>query len=169
MPPVRCPEHGVRQVRLSWARARSGFTLLFEALVMTPCKEMPVRALASLIAEHDTRVWRVVHHYVEAARAAQELSGVRRVGLDETSFRRGQDCVSVFAYLDRPRAIFATPGRDQSVVERFAEDLEAHGGGAEQVTEICPDMSEAFLAGTLKHLPEAEITFDRYHVKAHAQ
>jgi len=94
---------------------------------------------------------------------------VRRVGLDETSFRRGQDCVSVFAYLDRPRAIFATPGRDQSVVERFAEDLEAHGGGAEQVTEICQDMSEAFLAGTLKHLPEAEITFDRYHVKAHAQ
>jgi transposase len=136
---------------------------------MTPCNEMPVRALASLIAEHDTRVWRVVHHYVEAARAAQELSGVRRVGLDETSFRRGQDCVSVFAYLDRPRAIFATPGRDQSVVERFAEDLEAHGGGAEQVTEICQDMSEAFLAGTLKHLPEAEITFDRYHVKAHAQ
>jgi transposase len=166
VPRVCCPEHGVRQVHLPWARQGSGFTLLFEALVMALCKEMPVRAVASLIDEHDARVWRVVHHYVERARVAQDLSGVRRVGLDETSFRRGQDYVSVFADLDRPRAIFATPGRDQSVVERFAEDLAAHGGSAEQITEICQDMSEAFLAGSLKHLPEAEITFDRYHVRA---
>ncbi len=166
VPRVLCPEHGVRQVRVPWARQGSGFTLLFEALVMALCKEMPVRAVASLIAEHDTRVWRVVHHYVEAARAAQDLSGVRRVGLDETSFRRGQDYVSVFADLDRPRAIFATPGRDQSVVKRFAEDLEAHGATAEQITEVCQDMSEAFLAGSLGHLPAAEITFDRYHVRA---
>ena len=166
VPRVVCPEHGVRQVALSWARPGSGFTLLFEALVMALCKEMPVAAVAALICEHDTRVWRVVHHYVDRALAARDLSQVERVGLDETSFRRGQDYVSVFADLDRPRAIFATPGRDQSVVERFAEDLEAHGGRAEQVTEICQDMSEAFLAGSLAHLPEAEITFDRYHVKA---
>jgi len=166
VPRVVCPEHGVRQVSLSWAREGSGFTLLFEALVMALCKEMPVAAVASLIGEHDTRVWRVVHHYVDEALGARDLSGVERVGLDETSFRRGQDYVSVVADLDRPRAIFATPGRAQSVVERFAEDLEAHGGSAEQVTEICQDMSEAFLAGSLAHLPEAEITFDRYHVKA---
>jgi len=46
VPRVRCPEHGVRQVRLPWARPSSGFTLLFEALVMTLVAEMPVRAVA---------------------------------------------------------------------------------------------------------------------------
>ena len=77
---------------------------------MAMVKEMPVRAVAKLVGEHDTRVWRVVHHYVDEARAAQDLSEVERVGVDETSFRRGQDYVSVFADLARPHAIFATEG-----------------------------------------------------------
>ncbi len=166
VPRVRCPEHGVRQVALSWARPGSGFTLLFEALVMAMVKEMPVAAVASLICEHDTRVWRVVHHYVDEALGEQDLSGVERVGVDETSFRRGQDYVSVFADLDEGRAIFATEGRKAAVFARFAEDLEAHGGSAGQITEVCQDMSEAYLAGALEHLPDAQITFDRYHIKA---
>ena len=91
VPRVRCPEHGVHQVKLAWARAGSGFTLLFEALLMALVAEMPVRAVAELVGEHDTRVWRVVYHDVDAARAREDLSTVERVGIDETSFRRGQD------------------------------------------------------------------------------
>jgi transposase len=85
VPRVRCPEHDVRQVKLAWARPGSGFTLLFEALAMALCQQMPVRAVAGLVGEHDTRVWRIVHHYVERALAQQDLSGVERVGVDDTS------------------------------------------------------------------------------------
>jgi transposase len=166
VPRVRCAEHGVRLVVVPWARPGSGFTVLFEALVMTLAKEMPVAAIADLVGEHDTRLWRIIHHYVQAARARQDLSGVSRLGVDETSFRRGQDYVTVFADLDRRRAIFVTEGRDASTYARFVEDLPEHGGTAAQITEVCQDMSEAFLSGALEHLPEAEITFDRYHVKA---
>jgi transposase len=62
VPRVVCEEHGARQVKLPWARERSGFTLLFEALVKALVKEMPVAPVAALIGEHDTRVWRIVHH-----------------------------------------------------------------------------------------------------------
>ena len=166
VPRVRCPEHGVRQVALPWARPGSGFTLLFEALLMALVPEMPVAAVAELVGEHDTRVWRVVHFYVDRARAREDLSTVTRVAVDETSFRRGQDYMSVFADLDQARVVFATPGRDAGAYARFAEDLAAHGGSGEQVTEVCQDMSESYLAGALEHLPAAEITFDRYHIKA---
>lgn len=166
VPRVRCPEHGVHQVKLSWAREGSGFTLLFEALAMALAAEMPVRAVADMVGEHDTRVWRVVHHYVDRARAREDLSGVDRVGIDETSFRRGQDYVTLFADLDERRCVFATPGRDAETVERFADDLKAHGGHPDQVSEVCQDMSQAYLSGVLENLPQAEITFDRYHVKA---
>ena len=74
--------------------------------------------------------------------------------------------MTAFADLDESRAVFATPGRDAATYERFVEDLDAHGGEAGQVKQVCQDMSEAFLSGALEHLPEAEITFDRYHVKA---
>ena len=58
VPRVICPEHRVKQVEVPWARERSGFTLLFEALVMALVKEMPVKAVAGLIGETDMRVWR---------------------------------------------------------------------------------------------------------------
>ncbi len=167
VPRVCCAEHKVRQVALPWARERSGFTLLFEALVMALVSEMPVASVAGLIGEEDKRVWRVVHHYVDAAVEAQDLAGVDRVGIDETSSRRGHDYVSVFADLDERRAVFVTEGRDHETVQAFSCFLETHGGNAGQVGEVCQDMSEAFLKGTLEHLPAAEITFDRYHVRSH--
>jgi transposase len=110
VPRVRCPEHGVHLVKVAWARPGSGFTLLFEALTMALCQQMPIRAVAALVGEHDTRVWRIVHHYVERALAEQDLSGVERVGVDDTSFRRGQSYVTLFADLDERRCVFATPG-----------------------------------------------------------
>lgn len=69
----------------------------------------------------------------------------------------------MLADLDRRRVVFATPGRDHSVYARFAEDLAADGG---HVGEVCQDMSEGFLKGALEHLPDAEITFDRFRIKA---
>lgn len=166
VPRVKCSEHGVRQVTVPWARPGSGFTLLFEALVMQLAAEMPVAAIAELVGEHDTRLWRLVHHHVEEALDAQDLSEVSRLGVDETSFRRGQDYVTVFADLDQARVVFATPGRDAGAYARFAWDLTDHDGDPGQVTEVCQDMSESYLTGALAHLPNAEITFDRYHVKA---
>ncbi len=56
VPRVDCPLHKVRQVALPWARERSGFTLLFEALVMAMVSEMPVKAVAELVGEYDKRV-----------------------------------------------------------------------------------------------------------------
>jgi transposase len=165
VPRVRCAEHGVHQVKVPWARERSGFTLLFEALVMALVKEMPVAALAGIVGEYDKRIWRIVHHYVDRAVGAQDLSGMQLAGIDDTSFRRGQDYVSVFCDLDERRAVYVTQGRDQATVKRFAGFLREHGGDPGQITEVCQDMSEAYLAGVLKHLPAAEITFDRYHIR----
>jgi transposase len=167
VPRVRCPEHKVRLVALPWARERSGFTLLFEALVMALVREMPVAAVAGLIGEHDTKVWRVVHHYVDEAVEAQNLEGVERVGIDDTSSRRGHEYVSVFADLDERRGVFVVEGRDHETVQAFSCFLEMHGGDPAKVSEVSQDMSEAFLKGTLTYLPEAEITFDRYHIKSH--
>ena len=78
VPRVRCPAHGVRLVAVGWARPGSGFTMLFEALVLTFAKAMPMRRVQATVGEHDTRVWRIVEHHVATARAKEDFSGVRR-------------------------------------------------------------------------------------------
>jgi transposase len=167
VPRVVCPEHKTHLVEVPWARERSGFTLLFEALVMAMVAEMPVATLAALVGETDMRIWRIVHHYVDQAVEAQDLAGVERVGIDETSSRRGHEYVSVFADLDQRRGVFCVEGRDHETVQAFSLFLETHGGDPGKVAEVCQDMSEPFLKGTLTYLPKAEVTFDRYHIRQH--
>jgi transposase len=166
---VRCPEHGVRQVDVPWARPGSGFTLLFEALVLSFATAMPIAKVAAMTREHDTRIWRVVEHHVLAARDQLDCSGVRRVGMDETSARKGQDYISIFAGIDARRVVFATEGRSAETVARFAADLAAHGGDPAKVTDTSSEMSTAFISGISQYLPNARMTFDRYHLPRQAQ
>lgn len=163
VPRATCKRCGVKRVAVPWARDGSGFTLLFEALVMALVTTMPVAAAARLVGEHDTRLWRVIHHYVEKARAQADHSAVTRVAFDETAARRGHDYVSLFVDLDGPRVLFVGDGKEAATVEAFAQDLEAHGGRPENVAEVCIDMSPAFIKGTAEHLPDATVTFDKFH------
>lgn len=75
---------------------------------MVLAREMPVAAMAALLGEHETRLWRVIHHYVEQARAQHDDSAVRQVGMDETASRRGHQSVSLFVDLERAKVLFAT-------------------------------------------------------------
>src|SRR5665811_362046 len=140
-------------VNVPWARPSSGFTLLFEVAMLTYAKQMPIAPLAKMAREHDTRIWRVLEHHIDTARAGMDFSAVAEVGMDETSARRGQDYVSIFMDLDTRRVMFATPGRDSATVGAFAADLIAHGGEpGTQIERICCDMSPAFIKGIKTHL-----------------
>ncbi len=163
VPRVRCSKCGVKKVSVPWARAGSGFTLLFEALIMAMFPAMPVNAVARQVGEHDTRLWRVLHHYVEQARANSDASEVTRVAIDETAARRGHDYITLFVDIDQARVVFATDGKDAETVAAFADDLTAHGGDPDAVSEVCIDMSPAFIKGTAESLPKAAVTFDKFH------
>jgi transposase len=168
-----------------WARPESGFTLLFEALVITILRvkpegmgylsAMPVKAVARIVGEHDTRRWRVVHHYVDQARARAGASGVTRLAIPRVKpvgrlrSLRGHDYVTLFVDIDRARVVFATVGkslppsltRGMPTIAAFTDDLAAHGGSPDAISEVCIDMSPAFIKGIAENLPNADITCPR--------
>jgi len=164
VPRVKCGQCGIRLVNVPWARSGSGFTVLFEAMIMTLAKAMPVKTLAAFVNEHDTRLWRIIHHYVDKGRSEADHSKVKNVGFDETSSRRGHDYVSLFVDLEGPQVLFATEGKDSSTVERFKQDLIAHGGSEKNIGQMCCDMSPAFIRGAREQFSEAELTFDKFHI-----
>jgi transposase len=164
VPRVTCKGCGIKPVSVPWARLDSGFTLLFEALVMAMVPAMPVAVVARMVEEWDTRRWRVIHHYVEAARDRVDHSAVTSVAVDETAARRGHNYVSLFVDLVCRRVLFVAEGKHADTVEAFAQDLAAHGGDPKAIAEVCIDMSPAFVAGIAQSLPNAHITFDKFHV-----
>ena len=130
------------------------------------CQAMPVAHVARLVGVSDDRIWRLLRHHVEQARARKDFSDVRRLGVDETSTRRGQRYVTLFHDADARRLLFATSGRNAATFAAFAADLQAHGGDAASITDISMDLSGAFQAGARQQCPQARITFDPFHVVA---
>ena len=167
VPRVQCSGCGkTTQLPVPWAREGSGFTLLFEALSLSLCREMPVRQAANLLRVAPKRVWRRVEHYVQVARAQDDMAGVRYVGIDETSVKRGHAYITVVHDLEAKRLLFATPGRDHATLAAFAQDMRAHGGDPATIEHACIDMSAAYAKGIGQSLPNAQISYDRFHVVA---
>jgi transposase len=165
VPRVACSACGkTGQITVPWARSGSGFSQLFEAFVIALAKEMPVKAIADLLEIGDDRLWRVLDHYVPAARELEDFSDVTAVGIDETAARRGHNYITLFHDLKAGRLLFACEGRDAGTVKTFTADLRTHGGDPDAITAACIDMSRAYIAGIGRHLPNAAITFDRFHV-----
>ena len=166
VPRTNCTKCGVRQVEVPWARPGSGFTLLFDAWALLLVDEMAVSAAAKTLGIHDTRLWRLLNHYVNKAHSEADWSEVERVGVDETSRRKGHRYVTCFVDLASGFLLYMTEGRDAATVERFTLQLPEHQSSAEAIKEVAMDMSQAFQSGVNQHLPNAKKVFDRYHVMA---
>ena len=112
VPRSDCPRCGPRLIAVPWTRPGSGFTLLFEAYVILMAQQMPICSLGQIVGEHDTRLWRLLHHDVDSEREQVDMSATVRVGMDETSKSRGHDDVSLFVDFEERKVIFASPGKD---------------------------------------------------------
>lgn len=157
----------VKTVVVPWTRPGSGFTLLFEAFSMLPIEcEMPVNKVAATLRVVAHRLWRVFNYWVGRAVSRDDLSGVKQVGIDETSSRKGHRYVTVCADLEKRRVIHVSPGREGSAVGELAVALRTKGGDADAVEQVAIDMSPAYLSGVGEHLHNAAIVFDRFHVVA---
>ncbi len=168
VPRVKLPDGSVRQVEPDWSGKLSGFTLLFEALVLALCREMTFTGVARVVNLTPYRVMAICSHYVDQAVAQADYAEVKHLAIDETSRARGHDYVTLAADADRRAVIFVTEGRSAETIESLAADLEAHGGDPAAIESVSIDMSPAFIKGVGESLPNARITFDKFHVIAHA-
>ena len=135
-----------------------------EAMILELAKRMPVLQVGNLLGEHDTRLWRVIHHYVDEARSNEDFSDVFVVGIDETSSKKGHEYIMLVVDNKDSKVIFACEGKDSSTITSFSEDLQNHNGNPSNIRMVCCDMSPSYISGISKGLPNAEITFDKFHV-----
>lgn len=131
-------------------------------------QQMPFAAVARIVGESAHRVMAVCERYVEIALGLADFSQVTALAIDETSRARGHDYATLAADAAARRVLFVTEGRDAKTLQALAADLAAHGSPAEQITSVSIDMSPAFIKGCTEFLPNARITFDKFHVVWHA-
>jgi transposase len=167
-PRVRLPDGSVRLVKPSFAGKLSGFTLLFEALVLMLAPQMPFAAVARIVGISAYRVLAICRRYVSLALEAADFSDVTALAMDETSRAKGHDYITLAADAVKRRVLAVAEGRDAKSVAAIAAELAARGCPPQNIESVSIDMSPAFIKGCTEELPNARITFDKFHVVWHA-
>ena len=167
-PRIRLPDGRVALMEPDWAGKLSGFTLLFEALVLALCQQMPFAAVARTVGESWHRVHAICSRYVDLAVAEADLSSITALAIDETSYRRGHRYLTLAADAAERKVVFVTEGKDASTLARFAEWLTAHNGKPEQIRSASTDIPPAFIKGSTDSRPTARPPSKKSHVPAHA-
>jgi transposase len=162
-PRVTCRRHGVVVCAVPWARHRSRFTRAFE----DQAAWLAVNTSKTAVAELMRVAWRTVGGICErvADEAAGEVDlrgGLRRIGIDEISHRKGHRYLTVVVCHDSGRLVWAAAGRDRRTVEAFLAALGEER--CKQIELVSADMA-AWVAGPIaERCPHAELCLDPFHV-----
>jgi transposase len=162
-PRVTCREHGVVVARVPWARHRSRYLRAFEDQVAWLATQCSQKACSQLMRLDWQTVGRIISRVVdEASRSHDRLDGLRRIGIDEISWRRGQRYLTLVIDHVTGRLVWAAEGRNRKVVDSFFESL-GHERCA-QLTHVSSDGAEWILLPVEQHCPNASICLDPFHV-----
>jgi transposase len=162
-PRVQCRCHGVIVAAVPWARHGSWFTTAFE----DQCAWLAVNASATAVAALMRTTWRAVGGICERvaaeARARRDLlAGLRRIGIDEISVRKGQRYVTVVVDHDSGRLVWAAPGRDRKTVEKFLDLLGKQR--CAQIELVSCDMAGWITGPVRERCPNAAVCLDPFHI-----
>jgi transposase len=168
VPRVKCPRHGVHQVPVPWAERNSRFTAMFECLAIDWLREANVKAVARRLRVSWDELDGIQRRAVRRGLERREAAPVSQVGVDETSFQRRHEYVTVVSELGQPaRVLYVADGRGQEALEEFYKGL--NPGQIEAIEAVAMDMWKPYIQATQAHVPgwEEKVCFDRFHVAKH--
>lgn len=160
---LRCPRCGVLVEAVPWAETGSWFTREFEEHVGYLAQRTDKTTLSALMRV----AWRTVGTLIERVVARHQqrdpLDGLTVIGVDELSYRRHHEYVTVVVDHVGERIVWARPGKDAATLNAFFTELGPERSSKLEAVTI--DMSAAYLKAITEASPQAQVIFDRFHVQ----
>lgn len=162
-PRVSCPAHGVITAAVPWARHGAAHTRFFDnqvAWLAGVCSKTTITALMRIS-------WRTVGTIIarvagETAAATDRFAGLRRIGIDEISYKRGHKYLVVVVDHDTGLLIWAAPGREAATVHAFFDELGEQR--CRLLTHLSADGADWIAGPAAARAPQAVLCADPFHV-----
>jgi transposase len=164
---VNCPEHGPTVMAVPWARHDAGHTLMFDDQVAW----LAVHTSKTAVSELMRIAWRTVGSIVarvsgDAEKVTDRLANLRRIGIDEISYKKSHRYVTCVVDHETGRLVWAAPGRDKETLGRFFDALGEQR--CAQITHVSADGAEWISKVVDTRCPNAVRGADPFHVVAWA-
>ncbi len=160
---ITCPTHGRRQEEIPWAAPKARCTLRLEYELMRSCRVTTQKDACAALGLPPSTGAEILHRCVTRSRVGHKIRGLKHIGIDEISYRKGHRYLTIVYDLERRHIIWASKGRARATIDRFfQEHLSPHQRS--QVKTACCDMSPTYIGAITEHLPDALLILDRFHV-----
>jgi transposase len=159
-----CPECGVVAEQVPFARPGSRFTRAFEDTCVWLCRDAPKTVVSRLLRIDWATVGRMIERVVaeHAAGGDEWLAGLRRIGIDEVSYRKGRRYLLCVVCHDSGRIVWAAPGKSRAVLNAFFDELGEERCAA--LEAVSCDLHGAWPDVIRARAPQALICADPFHV-----
>ena len=162
-PRAACPEHGVKTMTVPWAAPQGRFTLLFERFAVDVLLASgSVSQACELLGIGWETAQEIMRRAVERGLERRQLEGLKHLGMDEKSFKRGQSYLTLLTDLEQSRVLDVVEERTAEAAEQLWETLSPEQKQA--VEAVAVDMWEPFIQTIRKQVPDADIVHDKFHV-----
>src|SRR3970282_2280609 len=153
IPRVQCGEHGVVQVKVPWAEARSRFTLLFERLAIDVLSQCDVTGATKILRISWDEAWGIMERAVKRGRQRKAPKVVRRLGVDEKAAAKGHRYLTLVCDLEEGTV-------EHIAEERKKESLDGYYQGLSEeqlvgIKAVAMDMWEPYIQATRQRVAEA--------------
>lgn len=162
---VRCCGKEPEVEHLGWVGKNDRQTIRLKWAIYEECKQMSVSAVAGRHRLSWGTVKEIDKEMIDGRLKDRDLSGLRRLAIDEVSLTKGQRYLTVVTDLDERRVVWVGRGRKSKNLNEFL--LKLPESARAKVDVVVIDMWEAYRKSVGKYLPKADIVFDKYHVMEH--
>jgi transposase len=164
LPRVKCPTHGVRQVKPGWASSGLAITDLFESRVIDTLKECDVTGTKRLTRTSWDEAWHIMEKAVARGLARKERRVPTRLSIDEKAFAKRHRYETVVCDCERGTVEYVTDNRQQESLEQYYRQFTPEE--LSSIEAVAMDMWDPYIAATKAYVPGAEskIVFDKFHV-----
>ena len=160
---VACEDCGVHVEAVPWAAPKSRFTRRMEELVAYLAQQMSKTAVCKLAGIDWRTVGTIVERIISEKLDPTRLDDLTVIGVDELSFRRHHNYVTVVVDHVHQRIVWVGEGKSSDTLGEFFKALGP--ARSKQLTHVTMDLSAAYRSSVTKHAPQAELVFDRFHIQ----
>lgn len=160
---VDCPRCGVKVEQIPWAETSAWFTRPFEEHVGYLAQRCDKTAVSSMMRVAWDTVGAIIQRVVARHQKRDPLKGLTVIGVDELSYRRHHEYITVVVDHDRACIVWAKPGKNADTLRAFFDELGPVRCAKLEAVTI--DMSAAYIKAVTECTPQAQIIFDRFHVQ----
>jgi transposase len=165
LPRMRCRAHGVVAAAVPWARHGAGHTRVFDQQAAWMAAECSKSAVAQLMRVSWRTVGAIVERFVADRDAGVDrLAGLRRIGIDEISYRKGQRYMTVVVDHHTRQVVWMADGHGRAVLEAFFDELGPQRSA--KLTHISADGAQWIADTVAAHASHAVRAMDPFHVVA---